>query len=137
VLAVAAVSQRLSNIPVTPAMVFVAIGVLVGPLVLDEVNAAPKSSMVRTFVGGDSQIRQDLCESADSVGDVAEDQRRPPLPATSSVRAIEHGWSASEVRAATALGINATHDRVFRGATLWRRRNARITRSGRWTGLRA
>jgi NhaP-type Na+/H+ or K+/H+ antiporter len=49
VLAVAAVSRRLSATRVTPAMVFVAIGVLVGPLMLDEVNAAPKSSMVRTL----------------------------------------------------------------------------------------
>ena len=31
VLAVAAVSRRLSGTPVTPAMVFVAVGVLVGP----------------------------------------------------------------------------------------------------------
>jgi sodium/hydrogen antiporter len=49
VLAVAAVSRQLSSTPVTPAMVFVAIGVLVGPLLLDEVNAAPKSSTVRTL----------------------------------------------------------------------------------------
>ena len=49
VLAVAAVSRRLSSTPVTPAMAFVAIGLLVGPLVLDEVNAAPKSSIVRTL----------------------------------------------------------------------------------------
>jgi NhaP-type Na+/H+ or K+/H+ antiporter len=49
VLAVAAVSRRLSSTPVTPAMVFVAIGLLVGPLVLDEVNAAPNSSVVRTL----------------------------------------------------------------------------------------
>jgi NhaP-type Na+/H+ or K+/H+ antiporter len=46
---VAAVSRRLSNTPVTPAMLVVAVGVLAGPLVLDEVNAAPNSSLVRTL----------------------------------------------------------------------------------------
>ena len=46
-LLVAAVSQRLSNSPVTPAMVVVAIGVLVGPLVLDDLTLGPTSSTVR------------------------------------------------------------------------------------------
>ena len=49
VLAVAAVSRRLSGTPVTPAMVFVAVGVLVGPLLLDEVDVSPNSSLVRTL----------------------------------------------------------------------------------------
>jgi hypothetical protein len=49
VLAVAAVSRRLSGTPVTPAMVFVLIGVLVGPLVVDEVTNAPTGSAVRTL----------------------------------------------------------------------------------------
>jgi NhaP-type Na+/H+ or K+/H+ antiporter len=49
VLAVAAVSRRLSGTPVTPAMVFVLIGVLVGPLVIDEVTNAPTGSAVRTL----------------------------------------------------------------------------------------
>jgi hypothetical protein len=35
VLAVAAVSRRLTGTPVTTAMVFVVVGVLVGPLVID------------------------------------------------------------------------------------------------------
>jgi len=48
-LAVAAVSRRLSSTPVTPAMVFAAIGVLVGPLFLDDLNTSPKSSLVRTL----------------------------------------------------------------------------------------
>jgi len=49
VLAVAGVSRRLTGTPVTPAMVFVLIGVLVGPLVIDEVTGAPAGSAVRTL----------------------------------------------------------------------------------------
>ena len=47
VLLVAAISRRLTGTPVTAAMVFVAIGVVVGPLVLDGVTAAPASGGVR------------------------------------------------------------------------------------------
>ncbi len=46
-LLVAAVSRRLSNTPITPAMVVVAIGVLVGPLVFDGLTVGPTSSTVR------------------------------------------------------------------------------------------
>src|SRR5437588_1470577 len=49
VLAVAAVSRRLTGTPVTTAMVFVLVGVLVGPLVIDEVTAAPTGEGVRTL----------------------------------------------------------------------------------------
>ena len=49
VLAVAAVSRRLSGTPITPAMVFVAIGVLVGPRVLGEVDLSPLSESVRAL----------------------------------------------------------------------------------------
>jgi sodium/hydrogen antiporter len=49
VLAVAGVSRRLTGTAVTPAMVFVLAGVLVGPLVLDEVTAAPTGELVRTL----------------------------------------------------------------------------------------
>lgn len=48
VLVVAGVSRRLTGTPVTPAMVFVVIGVLVG-LVIDEVTAAPTAAGVRTL----------------------------------------------------------------------------------------
>jgi NhaP-type Na+/H+ or K+/H+ antiporter len=48
-LAVAAVSRRLTGTPVTTAMVFVLIGVLVGPLVIDEVTATPSGESVRTL----------------------------------------------------------------------------------------
>jgi sodium/hydrogen antiporter len=49
VLAVAAVSRRLTGTSVTAAMVFVVVGVLVGPLVIDEVTSAPTGEGVRTF----------------------------------------------------------------------------------------
>ena len=48
-IAVAAVSKRLSGSPITPAMVFVSIGLLVGPKVLDEINIASTSSTVRAL----------------------------------------------------------------------------------------
>jgi NhaP-type Na+/H+ or K+/H+ antiporter len=47
VLAVAAVSRRLTGTSVTAAMVFVAVGVIVGPLVLDDVTLPPASEGVR------------------------------------------------------------------------------------------
>lgn len=49
VLAVASVSRRISGTPVTPAMLFVVIGLLVGPRVLDELDLASTSSTVRTL----------------------------------------------------------------------------------------
>ena len=49
VLGVAAISRRLSGTPVTPAMVFVAVGLLVGPEVLDEVDLSSSGATVRTL----------------------------------------------------------------------------------------
>jgi NhaP-type Na+/H+ or K+/H+ antiporter len=48
-LGVAAVSRRLSGTPITPAMVFVAVGLLVGPKVLDEIDLESTSATVRTL----------------------------------------------------------------------------------------
>ena len=48
-LAVAALSRRLSGTPVTPAMVFVVVGLLVGPQVLDGVDLESSSGTVRTL----------------------------------------------------------------------------------------
>ena len=48
-LGVAAISQRLSGTPVTPAMLFVAFGLLVGPQVLDGIDVSSSSSAVRTL----------------------------------------------------------------------------------------
>ena len=49
VLAVASVSGRIAGTPITPAMLFVAIGLLVGPRVLDELDLSRTSSTVRTL----------------------------------------------------------------------------------------
>ena len=48
-LAVAAISGRLSGTVVTPAMVFVAVGLLVGPEVLGELDLESSSGTVRTL----------------------------------------------------------------------------------------
>jgi NhaP-type Na+/H+ or K+/H+ antiporter len=48
-LGVAAFSRLLSGTPVTPAMVMVAVGVVVGPLVLDEADPSSSGSTVRTL----------------------------------------------------------------------------------------
>ena len=48
-LGVAAVSRRLTGTPVTPAMVFVAVGLLVGPEVLDGIDVESSSATVRTL----------------------------------------------------------------------------------------
>ena len=48
-LGVAGVSRRLSGTPVTPAMVFVAVGLLAGPRVLDGVDLESSSGTVRTL----------------------------------------------------------------------------------------
>ena len=48
-IAVAAVSRRLSGTPITPAILFVSIGLLVGPKVLDEIDISSTSSTVRAL----------------------------------------------------------------------------------------
>ena len=48
-LAVAAISRRLSGTPVTPTMVFVAVGLLVGPQVLDGIDLESSSATVRAL----------------------------------------------------------------------------------------
>jgi sodium/hydrogen antiporter len=48
-LGVATVSQRLSGTPITPAMLFVAFGLLVGPKVLDGIDLSSRGSTVRTL----------------------------------------------------------------------------------------
>ena len=46
---VAAVSGRLSGTPITPAIVFVAFGLLVGPQVLDGIDLSRSSATVRAL----------------------------------------------------------------------------------------
>jgi sodium/hydrogen antiporter len=49
-LGVAVVSRRVSRTPVTPAIVYAAIGALVGPVLRHEVNTSPKRSSVCTVM---------------------------------------------------------------------------------------
>ena len=49
VLAVAAVSRRISGTSITPAILFVAIGIVVGPRVLGEVDVSPLSATIRAL----------------------------------------------------------------------------------------
>lgn len=49
ILGVTACSRFLTGTPVTPTMVFVAVGILVGPLVLSEVDLSSSGSQVRTL----------------------------------------------------------------------------------------
>ena len=46
---VAAISGRLSGTPITPAMLFVVFGLVVGPQVLDGIDLASSGSTVRTL----------------------------------------------------------------------------------------
>jgi NhaP-type Na+/H+ or K+/H+ antiporter len=46
-LSVAALSRRLSGTPITPAILFVAVGLLVGPEVLDGIDVPSSSATVR------------------------------------------------------------------------------------------
>src|SRR3954462_2577380 len=48
-LGVAAVSRRLAGTPITPTILFVACGLLVGPEVLDGINLANSSATVRAL----------------------------------------------------------------------------------------
>ena len=48
-LVVAGVSRRLTDTSFTPAMAFVLTGLVVGPLVIDQVTVAPASATVRTL----------------------------------------------------------------------------------------
>jgi sodium/hydrogen antiporter len=51
-LGVAAISRLLSGTPVTPAMAFVAVGLLLGPAVLGEIDIESSSATVRTLAEG-------------------------------------------------------------------------------------
>ena len=48
-LGVAAISRRLYGTPITPAIVFVVVGLLVGPQVLGEIDLESSSGTVRTL----------------------------------------------------------------------------------------
>ena len=48
-LAVAAVSKRIDRSPITPAILFVAIGILVGPKVLDGIDISSTGATMRAL----------------------------------------------------------------------------------------
>ena len=48
-IAVGAVSKRISGTPITPAILFVSIGLLVGPKVLDGIDIESTSEIVRSL----------------------------------------------------------------------------------------
>ena len=77
-LGVAAISRRLQGTPVTPAMVFVAFGVLVGPQVLDGVDLSSRSETVRTLA--EATLALVLFSDASRV-DLGELRREFGLPA--------------------------------------------------------
>ena len=77
-LGVAAVSRRLQGTPVTPAMVFVAFGVLVGPQVLDGVDLSSRSGTVRALA--EATLALVLFSDASRV-DLRELRREVGLPA--------------------------------------------------------
>jgi hypothetical protein len=56
-LSVAAVSRRLSETPITPAILFVAFGMLVGPEVLDGIDLASSSCNCRARSGAADTTR--------------------------------------------------------------------------------
>ena len=77
-LGVAAISRRLQGTPVTPAMVFVAFGVLVGPQVLDGVDLSSRSETVRALA--EATLALVLFSDASRV-DLRELRREVGLPA--------------------------------------------------------
>jgi NhaP-type Na+/H+ or K+/H+ antiporter len=78
ILVVAAVSRRLSGTPLTPAMAFVALGVLGGPEVLDLVTDAPTNATVRTLA--EATLALVLFADASRI-DVAVLRRESAIPA--------------------------------------------------------
>src|SRR5438876_4715300 len=65
-LLVASISRRLSGSPVMPAMVVVAIGLLVGPLRLDELTVAPTRATLRRLAEGSTRACAPGCLSRGS-----------------------------------------------------------------------
>ena len=89
-LGVAAVSRRLTGSPVTLAMVFVAVGLLVGPEVLGGIDLESSSSTVRTLAEATlatdlaDQLRRELVDGLDQVRRALTSLQRfpgrPPAP---------------------------------------------------------
>ena len=112
VLAVAAVSRRLSGTPITPAMVFVAIGVLVGPEVFDVVDLSPASASVRalaeatlTLVLFSDASRIDLRRSAASSAAAAPARDRPAADDRAGALAAARALRPADYRRGAILAV--------------------------------
>ena len=80
-LGVAAVSQRLAGTPITPAILFVAFGLLVGPEVLDGIDLSSSSATVRVAGRGHARARVVLRRVAHRPRCAAPHGRRAGAPA--------------------------------------------------------
>jgi NhaP-type Na+/H+ or K+/H+ antiporter len=97
-LGVAAISQRLSGTPVTPAMLFVAFGLLVGPRALDGIDLESSSAAVRTLAEATLTLVL-FCDAARI--DVAKLRRGAAVP----LRLLGIGLPLAIVLGAVAAGV--------------------------------
>ena len=81
-IAVAAITKRLSGSPITPAILFVSIGILVGPQVLDGIDISSTSSTVRALAEATlagqlpAAVRRSLTDGTDALRRAVTSQRR-------------------------------------------------------------
>jgi sodium/hydrogen antiporter len=105
-IAVAAVSKRLSGSPITPAILFVSIGLLVGPKVLDGIDLSSTSSTVRVLA--EATLTLVLFSDASRI-DFGELRRGRAVPA----RLLGIGLPLTIALGALAAGV------IFEKLTLW------------------
>jgi sodium/hydrogen antiporter len=105
-IAVAAVSKRVSRSPITPAILFVSIGLLVGPKVLDGIDLSSTSSAVRALA--EATLALVLFSDASRI-DFGELRRGSSVPA----RLLGIGLPLTIALGALAAGV------IFDKLTLW------------------
>ena len=116
VLGVAAISRRLSGTPVTPAMVFVAVGLLVGPEVLGEVDLSSSGATVRTLA--EATLALVLFSDASRI-DLRLLRREVGVP----VRLLGIGLPLTIALGALAAAVVSTRTRTNAITTPWPRRS--------------
>ena len=89
-LGVAAVSRRLAGTPITPAILFVAFGLLVGPKTLDAVDLSSTRLDRARPGGGDARAGALLRRLAHRPGSIAACRRRPGAAARDRAAADDH-----------------------------------------------
>ena len=97
-IAVATVSKRLSGTPITPAILFVSIGLLVGPKVLDGIDIESTSSTVRALA--EATLALVLFSDASRI-DLGELRREVSVP----VRLLGIGLPLTIALGALAAGV--------------------------------